>query len=52
MKPLADGVEEEEDSEMEEDGDAVSQASHLEFGKAVEKIGAHSATSVRCGTRL
>ena len=51
-KPLADGVEEEEDGEMEEDGDTVSQASHLELGKAVEEIGAHSATFVRCGARL
>jgi len=52
MKPLAEGIEEEEDSEMEEDRDNVSQASHLESGKAVEKIGTHSATFVRCGTRL
>jgi hypothetical protein len=52
MKPFAEGIEEEEDGEMKEDGDTVHQASHLEFGKAVEKIGADSATFVRCGTRL
>ena len=52
MEPLAEGIEEEEDGEMEEDGDNVSQASHLESGKAVEEIGAHSATFVRCGARL
>jgi hypothetical protein len=52
VKPLADGIEEEEDGEMEEDGDTVSQASHLESGKAVEKIGTDSATFVRSGTRL
>jgi hypothetical protein len=51
-KPLAEGIEEEEDGEMKEDGDAVSQASQLESGKAVEKIGTHSATFVRCGIRL
>jgi hypothetical protein len=45
-------MEEEEDGEMEEDVDTVSQASHLESGKAVEKIGTDSATFVRCGTRL
>ena len=49
MKPLAYGIEEEEDGEMEEDGDAIGQASHLEFGKAVEKIGMHSSAFVRCG---
>jgi hypothetical protein len=37
---------------MEEDRDTVSQASHLESGKAVEKIGTDSTTFVRCGTRL
>ena len=52
MKPLAEGIEEEEDGEMEEEGDTVSQASHLESGKAVEKIGTDSATFVRWGTRL
>jgi hypothetical protein len=52
MKPLAKGIEEEEDGEMEEDGDTVGQASHLELGKAVEKIGTHSAAFVRCGTWL
>jgi hypothetical protein len=52
MKPLAEGIEEEEDGEVEEEGDTVSQASHLESGKAVEKIGTHSATFVRCSTRL
>ena len=52
IEPLAEGIEEEEDGEMEEDGDAVDQASHLESGKAVEKIGTHFATFVRCGIRL
>jgi hypothetical protein len=45
-------MEEKEDSEMEEEGDTISQASHLELRKAVEKIGTDSATFVRCGTRL
>ena len=36
---------------MEENGDAISEASHLESGKAIEEIGARSATFVRCGTR-
>jgi hypothetical protein len=52
MKPLADGIEEEEDGEMEEDGDTVSHASHLESGKTVEKIGTDSATFVMRGTWL
>ena len=52
MKPLAEGIEEEEDGEMEEDRDTVSQAYHLESGKAVEKIGTNSATFVRCGSWL
>jgi hypothetical protein len=52
MKPLAEGIEEEEDGDVEEDGDTMSQASHLESGKAVEKISTDSATFVRCGTRL
>ena len=52
MKPLAYGIEEEEDSEVEEDGDTVGQASHLESGKAVEKIGTDSAAFVRWGTWL
>ena len=52
MKPLAESIEEEEDGDVEEDRDTVSQASHLESGKAVEKIGMHPATFVRCGSRL
>jgi len=52
MKPLAEGIEEEKDGEVEEEGDTISHASHLESGKAVEEIGTDSATFVRCGTRL
>jgi len=34
IEPLAEGIEEEKDDEVEENGDTISQASHLEFGKA------------------
>jgi hypothetical protein len=36
MKPLAEGIEEKEDGDVEEDGDTMSQASHLESGKAAK----------------
>ena len=52
VEPLAKGIEEEEDGEVEENGDTISQASHLEFGEAIEEIGAHSATCVRHGAWL
>ncbi len=44
IEPLAEGIEEEEDGEVEENGGTISQASHLEFGEAIKEIGAHSAT--------
>jgi hypothetical protein len=52
MKPLAEGVEEEKNGKVEENGGTISQTSHLESRKAVKEIGAHSATFVRCGIRL
>ena len=52
IKPLAEGMKEEEDGEVEENRDAINQAFHLKSGKAVKEICAHSATFVRCGTRL
>jgi hypothetical protein len=52
IKPFAKGKKEEEDGEVEENGNTISQPSHLELGKAVEKIGAHAASFVWCGTRL
>ena|SRR5712671_6359262 len=52
IKPLAEGIEEEENGEVEENGDTISQASHLEFGEAIKEISAHSTTCVRRGTWL
>ena len=52
VEPLAQGIEEEEDGEVEENGNTISQASHLESGQAVKEIGAHSTTCVRRGTWL
>jgi hypothetical protein len=52
IEPLAEGIEEEKDDEVEENGDTISQASHLEFGKAFKEIGTHSAMCVGRGTWL
>ena len=52
MEPFTEGKEEEEDGEMEENGNTIIQASHLELGKAVEEVGAHATSFVWCGTRL
>ena len=52
VEPIAEGKEEEEDSDVEENGDSVGQASHLELGKPIEEIGARSATFVTCRIRL
>jgi len=54
IEPLAEGMEEEEDGEVEESGDTISQASHLEFGiwRGHQRERQHSATCVRRGTWL
>ena len=46
------GIEEEDNGEAEENGDTISQVSHLEFGEASKEIGTHSATCVRRNTWL
>lgn len=52
IKPLTEGIEEEENSEVEKNGDSISQASHLGLGKTIKEIGSNSATFVRRGAGL